>query len=110
MAQLHPTSLYITLPWLCFTLLYSTLSLLDSTSLYTTLPWLAVLDSTLLYHCSTQLYLTLHNSTMAVLYLTLYYSTMTLLHSILYSFLFYHGSMSFYFSLYYFNMAPLHST
>ena len=60
--------IYITLPWLYFTLLDSTLlratmALLDPAQLYITLPWLyfTPLDSALLYHDSTLLYFTLHD-------------------------------------------------
>ena len=71
----HSTRHYITLPWLYFTLLdstllhnestslyltlhYSTMALLHSTGLYIPLPWInfTLLDSTLLHHVSTSLY------------------------------------------------------
>ena len=60
---------------------------IGSISLYfTPHPTMSLLDSTLLYHDSTSLYLILHYSTMALLhstslYLTLNCSTMALLHS-----------------------------
>ena len=79
MALLHYIWLYITLPWLYFTLLdstlhyhgstslyvtlrYTTMALLDSTSLYIIVPWLifTLLDSPLLYHGSTSLYTSLY--------------------------------------------------
>jgi len=61
MALLHSTKIYITLPWLYFTLLDSTFLYHGSTSLYRlyiTVPWLyfTLLDSTLLYHDCTSLY------------------------------------------------------
>ena len=77
------------------------MDVLDSTRIYITLPWLcfSLLDSTLLYHGSTSTYYTQHYSTMTILrftrlyitlqwlyftvylYLILHYSTMVLLHS-----------------------------
>jgi len=83
---------YITVPWLYFTLLdstliyqgstslyvtlhFSTMDLLHSTWLYTTLPWLyfTLLDPTLLYHGSTSFYFTLHYCTKFLLHSTLLY-------------------------------------
>ena len=103
MAQLHSSRLYITLRWYYFTLL----------------------DSRLLYHDFTSLYLTLHYSTMALihstrLYMTLswlyftlldciYYSTMAVLHSSR-LYIIYKGSTSLYWTLHFSNMALLHST
>ena len=91
MALLHSILIYIihlwfyfiTLPWIyftlldstlpcpgssfCFTVHYSTKALLHATLLYITLPWLyfILLDSKLLYHSYTSLYFTLlyHGST-----------------------------------------------
>ena len=85
MALLHSTSLYITLPWLYFSLLASTLLYHGSTSLYLTRstllyygstslnltlpsPYFILLDSTLLYHGSTSFCFSLHYSTMALLF------------------------------------------
>ena len=78
MALLHSTLLYISLPWVYFTLLYSTMALLHSYLLYIILPWLyftlhystlllitlpwlyfTLLDSRLLYRGSTLLYIIL---------------------------------------------------
>ena len=82
------------------------MDVLDSTRIYITLPWLyfSLLDSTLLYHGSTSTYYTQHYSTMTILrftrlYITLY--TMALLHSVplLDSTLLYHGSTSLYITL-----------
>ena len=71
MALLHSTRLFINLPWLYFTLL----------------------DSTLLYHGSTPLYLTIHNTTLALLHSTRLYITLPWLYFILLDFtLLYHGS------------------
>ena len=89
MAVLDSTRIYITLPWLYFTLLDSTLVNHRSTSLYYTLHYytmpplhtnglyvtltclyFTVLDSTLPYHGTTLLYYTLHSPTMAVLHFT----------------------------------------
>jgi len=67
MALLHYIRLYITLPWVYFTLLESTLLYHDSTPLYSTM---ALLHCTLLYHGSTPIYFTLHYSTMALLHFT----------------------------------------
>ena len=81
MALLQSTWLYMTLPWVYFTLLhstflyqgptslalhYSTMALLYSTSLYITLSWLyfTVLHSTLLYLVSILLHFTLLDSTL----------------------------------------------
>ena len=75
MALLHTSRLYITLPLLYFTLLYSTS----------------------LYHDSTQLYLTIHNSTMTLLHSTKHYITLTLLYfTLLDSTWLYNGSTSLY--------------
>ena len=102
MAILLSTSLYITLPWLYFTLLDSKSLYLCSTyhvstSLYLTLhnsntiPFLyfALLDSTPLYHGSTSLYIALYHGSKShyipppgsSVYFTLYQSTMALLDS-----------------------------
>ena len=85
MALFHFTLLYITLPWLYFILLSSTVALLHSTVLY----------CTLLYHGSTSLNFSLH----------LVYSMV-----LLYPTLLFHGSTSLYFTLHYSSMALLHST
>ena len=82
LALLHSTSFPIILLWstsLYLTLLYSTLALLHSTWLYVTLPWLyfTLLDCTLLYHCSTSLYLHLLYSTMVPLDSTLVFQGYT---------------------------------
>ena len=79
------------------TLYYSTIALPQSSSLYITLPWLyfSLLDSTLLYHVSTsssslyitltQLYFILLHSTIVLLsILTIHCSIIALLHSSLY--------------------------
>ena len=78
MALLHSIWLYITQPWLYYTLLHSTLltmPLLYSTRLYFLRPWLYFLhysyyftlfDSTLLFHGSTTLYWILHKFTIAL--------------------------------------------
>ena len=64
MVVLHSTRLYITLPWLKFTLL-DCINLpwifCNLLVLYITLPWLyfTPLDSTLLYNGSTSFYITL---------------------------------------------------
>ena len=90
MALLHSTFFYISLPWHYFTLHHPTMALLYSSLLY----WLyfTLLDSTLLYHGSTLLYITLpwlyHDSTLpkdgsTSLYFSLHYSTMALLDSTL---------------------------
>ena len=89
------TWLYLTLPWLHFSLLdtiiFSTKVLLHFTCLYFTLPWLLVhnnslLDSTSLYHGSTSLHLNPHHSTMGLLLsISLYNITFTLLVSTLLS-------------------------
>ena len=88
----HSTWLYITRPWLHFTLLdstflfqgstslyltlhYSTMALLHSTSLYLTLQW-APLDSTLLYHGSPSFHLSVHCSTLSLLHSTWFYITL----------------------------------
>ena len=65
---LDSTLLYHGSTWFYTPLHYSTMALLDSTWLYMTLPWLyfTLLCSTSLYHGSTWLYLTLHESTMAL--------------------------------------------
>ena len=88
MALLHSTWLYITLPWLYFTPLDSTLLYHGSTSLYLTiyLSTIALLHSISLYtlvnHSSTSLCLTLHYSIMALLHSTndtlLYHSSISL--------------------------------
>ena len=70
MAELGYTLLYYTLLWLYFSLLHSTMTLLDSidsTTLYNVC--LALLNSSTLYHGSTWLYLTLY--TLPWLYLAL---------------------------------------
>ena len=85
----HSTWLYITLPWLHFSPLESTLlyygsislyvTLLHSTSLLTVLPWFyfTLLDSILVYIGSTSLYFSPHNSQcMALLYSTWFYITL----------------------------------
>ena len=130
MALLHYTSLYITLPWLNFTLLdsrllydgstslylildYSTIALLHSNWLYNTLPWLyfILLDSTSLYHGSTSLYLTLHFFTIALLHSTWLYITLPWLYfTLLDSTLLYHGSTSLYLTLHHSTVVLLHST
>ena len=71
MVLLHSIRLYITRPWLYFTLLDSTLlyRCFDPTSLYT---WIYI---TLLYS-STSLHLTLHYSTIDVLHSTWLYITL----------------------------------
>ena len=75
MAKLHSTWLYITLPWLYFTLL----------------------DSASIYHCSTSLYYTLHYSTMALFHTTWLYITLPCLYfTLLYCTSLYHGSTSLY--------------
>ena len=78
MALLHSSRLYITLPWLYFTLLDSTLLNHGSTSLYKTLHYssMAQLHFAYLYHGSTSLYSTLHKSTMALLHSTSLYITL----------------------------------
>ena len=103
MAPLQSTSLYITLHYLLYsslylTLYYSTMDLLHSTSLYLTLPWLYItltwlysrawlyiflpwlyftlLDSTLLYHSSTSIYVTPNYFSMALLHSTWLYITL----------------------------------
>ena len=111
--KLHSTCLYITLPWLYFTLycllpwLYLTLpwTLLHSTAFhhnFLTLPCMTLLHCTwpfltlpcmALLHC-TWPFLSMHGSTS--LYLTLHYSTMPLLHPIYNSTAFYDGSSSLY--------------
>ena len=92
MALLHSTRLYITLPWLYFTLLDSTLlflgltmALLHSTRLNFTIPWLyfTLLDSMNVYHSSTSLYLTLNNSSMDLLHSTWLYINVPCLYFIL---------------------------
>ena len=70
MILLHTSWLYITLPWLYFTLLDSTLVYLYFTLDFSTL---ALLDSTNFYHGSTSLNLTLQISTMALLHATWLY-------------------------------------
>ena len=83
MALLHSTSFYydsaslhftqLTLPWLYFTVLDSTLlyamALLHSSSPYSTLHLInfTLFHSTLLYHGSTALQVTLHDITLALL-------------------------------------------
>ena len=117
---------------LCLTLLLSTMALLHSTFLYITLPWLyfTLLESTSLYHRSTSLYLSLHYSTMALhlssllnislpwLYFTqlflpwlyMHYSTMVLLNSTwLYSTLSWLYFCLLYSTLIYITMALSHS-
>ena len=120
MVLLHSTWLYITLPWLYFTLYltphYPTIGILDYPRLNVTIPWLyltlhystialyfTLLKSTLMYHGSTSLY-SYHSSTwlykfLLWLYLTLHNST-----------LIYHGFTSLHFTLHYSSMAHLHST
>ena len=110
MVLLHYTSLIITLPWVYFSLLDSTLlcygstslflnlqyspfDLLHYTSLYNTLPWVyfTPFDSTWLSIGSTSFYFTAHNSTIALLhsiwlFITvpcLYFTLATLLYIIL---------------------------
>ena len=122
------TFLYVTLPWLYFTLLHSTLLYQGCTWLHIILPWfcLTLLDSTLygstlLYITLPWLYLTLLDSTLLDLpylylillyitlpwvYLTLHYFTMALHDSTL----LYHGSTSLYFSLHYSTIPLLHSS
>ena len=134
------TSLYLTL--LPSTIHGSTLlSILlwhGSTSLYITLPWLyfTILDSKWLYHGSTWLYLTLPDSTMTLLHCTSLYISLPwfylplldskLLYNALYSnwlcitfhllyfiplyFHLYHCSTSPYLTVLPSTMAPLHST
>ena len=87
------------------------MSLLHSTRLYITLPWLyfTLLDSTLLYLGSTSLYLTLNNSTIALLHSTWLNITVVYI-TLLDSIELYHGSTSFYYTLYKSSMALLHST
>ena len=72
---LNSTLLYYWSTSFCLTLHYFTMVLLHSTwfyvtlaRLYFTLPWLyfTLLDSTLLYYSSTSLYLTLHHTLMAL--------------------------------------------
>ena len=79
MALLDSIQLYITSPWLYFTLLDITLPYNGFTLLCIILPWLyfslpclciILIDSTLLYHLSTSFYLTLHFSTMILLHST----------------------------------------
>ena len=107
-ALLHST-LYSTLPYNGSTSLYLTLHY----SVYITLPWLffTLHDSALLYHGSTSLYMILQCSTMALLHITWPYITLPWFHFILlYSKLLYCGSLSLYFTLHYPTMALLHST
>ena len=72
MALLHSSRLYITVPWLYFTVLESTLLYYGSTLLYETLhyPIKALLQSTRNYITLTWIYFTLHNATMAILHAT----------------------------------------
>ena len=94
-ALLHCTWLYITLPWFYFTLRFSIL-------------WLCftLLDSTLVYYCTTSLYLTLHHSTIAPLHSTWIYITRPWLNfTLLYSTLLYCGFTSLYLTLHYSTMA-----
>ena len=74
MILLHTSWLYITLPWLYFTLLDSTLVYLYFTLDFSTL---ALLDSTNFYHGSTSLNLTLQISTMALLHATWLYISLS---------------------------------
>jgi len=68
MALLHSSTLYITLPWLYFTVLDSTLHYHDSPSLYWILHFStnALLHSTRLYITLPWCYFNLHCSTMAL--------------------------------------------
>ena len=96
-SDLHSTSLFFTLPRLCFILL-DPRSLYDvSTSFYFTLPWLCLIHFTVLYF------------TMALLH-----STMALLHSTIANITlptsFHHGSASLYMTLLHCTTAPLYST
>ena len=72
---LYTTGVYITLTWLYFALIDSTLLYRSSTWLYLWF-YYSLLHSTFLYYSFTSLYFTLHYSTMALLYLTLHYSIM----------------------------------
>ena len=102
------TSLYITIQWFYFTLLYITLH--GSTSLYSTLLYMALLHFTLLYMAllhSTLIYITL----LWFYFTPLYYIILPWFYfTLLSSTLLYHGSTSFYFALHYSTIALLHST
>ena len=90
----HSSQLYLTV--LDSALL---MALLHSTRVYIALPWhyFSLLDSTVFYHSSTLLYLTLCQYTMAPLYLTLHHSSMPIYTSL-------------YLNLQHFTVALLHST
>ena len=113
MVQLYSTLLYITLPLLYFTLLSSTLSLpwlnfilLFSTLLYHGSRYFAVIVCTVLYLGSTSLYVNLHYSTIALLDSTWFYIAPPWIYfTLLDSTLLYHSSTSFYFTLHYCAMA-----
>ena len=123
--SLHDYLLYISLPFLYVTLHYSTMALLHSTWLYITLPCFYVNLLHSIYHGSTWLYFSLHDSNMslACLYFTLHYYTSALLHStsqyitlpwlyftLLGSILLYHSITPLYFIVYYSTMVLCHST
>ena len=89
------------------------MAILISTGLYIILPWFyfTLLDSKLLNHGSTSLYLTLHYSTMAILISTgLYIILPWLYFTLLDSALLYHGCTSLYLIVCYCTMALLHCT
>ena len=78
------------------------MALLDTTSLYITLQWLyfTLLYSVLLYHGCTSFYFTLQHTIMVLLHSTLLYITLPLLYvTLLYSMFLYHGSIWLYFTL-----------
>ena len=109
MFLLHCTWFYIILPWLCFTLLYSTLHYPDCTlhSQYSTSPYIILHYSTmaLLLLC-----LTLHYSTMPLLRSSWLYITLPSLYfTLLDSRLLYYGSTSLDLTLHYSTVALLHS-
>ena len=89
------------------------MALLHSTWQYIPQPWLysTLLDSTLLYRWSTQLYMTLHYSTVALLHCTRLYITLPFLYSTLLDpTLLYRCCTPLYLTLHYRTVALLHST
>ena len=120
MALLHSTRLYITLPWLYFTLHCSIMAICQTTfldqgctSLYMNLPWLYLTlhEPKSLYHVSTTRYLSLQNSTMALFHsIRLYISPPLRYFTLLGSTLLYHRSTSLYLTLHNSTMALLQST
>ena len=122
MAVLNCTWIYIicTMDLLDSSWLYSTMHLQHSTWLYVTL-YVILLESTSFYHCCTSLYLTLHDTTMALLDSTFLYFTLPWLYFILFTVPWLYNNLLDSTSLYcrrtllhstwqYFTMPLLHST